>query len=399
VFADPLSPTDTNLKYGQRKAPESINEEAKIAMPVKVQSRIPITNEKRPNIPTIDSSAPMKIALPSLESAIQFLGLADEFALQPLVQPSMSKIRVPVRRFLPHTNNNNDVRRESFHLSVPDHESKIRFKRDTKTSSNSNLKSGLQSKLIEHILETLKTQSDKNSDNSSPKPLKEYQSELNAQESRYIPFDERLFDERSFITENREDNDGGDSEGDNNENISPHFNYDDLENRFPAVMPSAQRHHKHNDHNYSPDESRKSQKYGILGSGNFEIIRGGIYSDEESASNNVPNYAHENSQQSNRKSEQVHHDYAPNSESNNEDDSEPNNQFGPFNVDFFSGSPVLGFQGYDNFGATSVEKYKTPSPVRKPIKLRGQRRHIYDSHSAASNLFTITADQDLDSDS
>ena len=383
IFAEPLPELDLNMDSGQRKA----KEEVKIGIPIKVMSRIPIRHEKRQNVSPQEISNEMKMALPALESTIRFLRLADEFAhpieYGPGVQPSIAKIPIPVRRFLTH--NNERVKSESLQ--------KVRSKRESEKRLTLKVKSEKNSQLNDHFLEALQTQVDNDYDNSYtiPKHLKQYKAEkieLNTEESRYIPFDER-----SYVTESREDGDSGDSEGTNNENNSPLFNFDD----FPTALSPA-RHHKHKDNNYSPDESRKHQKYGILGSGNFEIIRGGIYSDDESASNNVPNYVQENGQNNDRKSEQASDQFTPNSENNNEDDSEQN-QFGPFNVDFFTGSPVLGFQGYDNFGATTLDKYKTQSPIRSSIKLRGQRRQFYDSHSAASNLFTITDDKDLDFDS
>lgn len=395
VFVDPLLVSDSNIKNSRRKSAEPVRDENKIAVPLRILSRIPVSNEKRPINSPVETSASMNMALPSLESAIRLFGLTDEFShpieYGPGVQPSIQKIPVSMRRFLSPINE----RQES--VAINKYESKIRSKRESEKSSAFNVKSDLQKKLIHHILESLQTNNSTHTRHTFPKVFQFNQnkeSEPNAEASRYRPFDER-----SFMTEDREDSDSdsGDSEGTNNENTSPFVNFDDIDKGFPAVLSSA-RHHKHKDQNYSPDESRKQNKYGILGSGNFEIIRGGIYSDDESASNNVPNYVHENSEQNDRKTDDVAHHYSPNRESNNEDDSE-SNRFGPFNVDFFSGSPVLGFQGYDNFGATSIDKYKAPTPQRSSIKLRGQRRHFYDSHSAASNLFTITRDKDLDSDS
>jgi hypothetical protein len=393
MFVDPLLESDSNIKNSQRKAAEPVRDENKIAIPIRRLSRIPVNNEKRPINSPIETSASMNIALPSLESAIRLLGLTNEFSYPieygPGVQPSIHKIPLSMRRFLSPTNE----RQES--VAINKYESKIRSKRESEKSSAFNVKSDIRKKLIQHILESLQTNNSTHSRHAFPKVFKFNQnkeSEPNAEASRYMPFDER-----SFMTEDREDSDNDDSEGTTNENTSPFVNFDDVDKGFPSVLSSA-RHPKHKDQNYSPDESRKQNKYGILGSGNFEIIRGGIYSDDDSASNKVPNYVHENSEQNDRKSDDVAHHYSPNRESNNEEDSE-SNRFGPFNVDFFTGSPVLGFQGYDNFGATSIDKYKAPTPQRSSIKLRGQRRHFYDSHSAASNLFTITTDKDLDFDS
>ena len=124
---------------------------------------------------------------------------------------------------------------------------------------------------------------------------------------------------------------------------------------------------------YSKEESKRIEKYSnILGSGNFEIIRGGILdkTDEEKAYK----VKSESDQAKNRK---INKKDRPN-EGDEDGDSRlgggdgvemgdddqttvkpdigeengDNDNFEPFNFDVFNTDPILGFQGYDNFDAS-----------------------------------------------
>ena len=135
---------------------------------------------------------------------------------------------------------------------------------------------------------------------------------------------------------------------------------------------------------YSKSESKKVEKLDILGSGNFEIIRGGIIDnskddkllgstkmnaetdgtkltkhkiDNKDESSNVDNSGNDDGSNVN---DEDGFDYGNNedgddlSNQNEQDGNQKNkdrsNSFEPFNFDLFGNDPILGFQGYDNFG-------------------------------------------------
>lgn len=117
-----------------------------------------------------------------------------------------------------------------------------------------------------------------------------------------------------------------------------------------------------NKNRYSKEESKKVEKYDLLGSGNFEIIRGGIldYQNDKDSSQSKKKVANDSVENKNKINEndkvQNGKDYDDTTK-DNEDDTE---NFEPFNLDLFGNDPILGFQGYDNFDSTknSIVKLK-----------------------------------------
>lgn len=135
---------------------------------------------------------------------------------------------------------------------------------------------------------------------------------------------------------------------------------------------------------YSKEESKRVEKYDILGSGNFEIIRGGILdktneekgyklkSESEGKNRKVkdkkdrterPVVAVDNAEGGNN-NEQTDDNAEGNNGTTEDEDNEPNKpdsggggaeegDFEPFNFDgLFNSEPsILGFQGYDHFDA------------------------------------------------
>lgn len=91
--------------------------------------------------------------------------------------------------------------------------------------------------------------------------------------------------------------------------------------------------------------STEKPKYGILGSGNYEIINGGIYKDLKAKNKiNQPQQAFSTSDYSKDNSkEQLNNSYSKKNNSNL-------NNFQPFS---FNDIPLLGFQGFDNFSKAS----------------------------------------------
>lgn len=174
-------------------------------------------------------------------------------------------------------------------------------------------------------------------------------------------------------TKNSESSNGTSSNNDNDllkSEASGYFAFDDedpelaslfnLDNSFDKPSPSPmktpfsltstdRRARKRRPQTYFPAATPNTkQNYGILGSGNFEIIRGGIYSDDEAKSGSDTHYAR-------GMSETV--------KSSNNDFDEYNeatvNSKAPYSTEeYFSNNPVLGFQGYDNFRAASNTQKK-----------------------------------------
>jgi len=121
---------------------------------------------------------------------------------------------------------------------------------------------------------------------------------------------------------------------------------------------------------YSKEESKKVEKYDILGSGNFEIIRGGIL--DKTKEEKGYKLKSESDQAKNRKidkkdrPEETNFDYDVGNEEdgNGETDDakskegDTNEGFEPFNFDLFGSDPMLGFQGYDNFDASKNDLTK-----------------------------------------
>ena len=396
VFADPPKEiSESNFKVMVNKPPEP-KPDLKIAIPFKMMARLPLNKE--PFGMPAGGSDSIRASLPNLEPAIRLLGLSGDLHHSNdfgAFQAALGNIPLNMRRFMGPEGD----KPEGIHSIKPISVQKVRSKRESERR---------------FVLKQYKP-------SSSSVNVNFKETEPKTGESRYIPYNERPL----FRPQERDDNESDDTEDD--ENVRPLFNFDELENRFPTALSSS-RDHKRNDDKFTSDESRNKQKYGILGSGNFEIIRGGIYADDESATNAVPNYVNENENSNNyenndsndsnndnnndnpksdkRESEQPTHNYdsgPSNTEQNSEEDNEPN-RFSPFNLDFFTGTPILGFQGYDNFDASSVDKLKAPRPpssshVRSSSKVSGQRRHFFDPYSADSNLHVIATDEDLYSDS
>ncbi|KAK8773729.1 hypothetical protein V5799_011734 [Amblyomma americanum] len=100
---------------------------------------------------------------------------------------------------------------------------------------------------------------------------------------------------------------------------------------FPAgfssyASPSRQQHSKQAygggfDYGRSTT-SAFSAGYDSLGSGNFQLIRGGVYADDQASSSHVPYYVQG-----------------------------PSNGYPAYSFDEDAGGPVLGFQGFENFGS------------------------------------------------
>ncbi|KAH9363195.1 hypothetical protein HPB48_017556 [Haemaphysalis longicornis] len=100
---------------------------------------------------------------------------------------------------------------------------------------------------------------------------------------------------------------------------------------FPAgfssyASPSRQQHAKEA-YGGSLDYGRSATSafsggYDSLGSGNFQLIRGGVYADDQASSSHVPYYVHG-----------------------------PSSSYSPYSYDEDAGGPVLGFQGFEHFGS------------------------------------------------
>lgn len=92
--------------------------------------------------------------------------------------------------------------------------------------------------------------------------------------------------------------------------------------------------------------AKPKQKYGILGSGNYEVINGGIYKDPAKPKNGQPQQAFSTS------------DYSKENSKENAGQNNSNlNNFTPFS---FSDIPLLGgFQGFDNFSKASQLSERT----------------------------------------
>lgn len=127
-------------------------------------------------------------------------------------------------------------------------------------------------------------------------------------------------------------------------NMNP---YQKMPFKSPFAMQSRAPHRKRQISAYFPStlQSHK-QSYGMLGSGNFEVIRGGIYSDDDSRSSSDSYMSHGMIERP-----------RPTSGGSEFDDYSESFTKHPFSSDeYFSNNPILGFQGYDNFKAASNRK-------------------------------------------
>ena len=126
-------------------------------------------------------------------------------------------------------------------------------------------------------------------------------------------------------------------------NMNP---YQKMPFKSPFAMQSRAPHRKRQISAYFPSTLQPhKQYYGMLGSGNFEVIRGGIYSDDDSRSSSDSYMAHDMIERPRPTSGGEFDDYSESFTKH------------PFSSDeYFSNSPILGFQGYDNFKAASNRK-------------------------------------------
>ena len=94
----------------------------------------------------------------------------------------------------------------------------------------------------------------------------------------------------------------------------------------------------------------ESKSYGILGSGNFEVIRGGIYKDSESE-NHGHNYG------SSHASHNRHHHHHSGGDDYDDASNKKFTSYSPLGEDDYTPKdPVFGFQGYDNFQLASNQE-------------------------------------------
>lgn len=115
---------------------------------------------------------------------------------------------------------------------------------------------------------------------------------------------------------------------------------------------------------YSKEESKQVEKYDILGSGNFEIIRGGIIDNEKKnvAAVNGEEEAEEEVVENGNKDGQVRRE-----------EEEDTDGFEPFNFDLFANDPILGFQGYDNFDSSKNQLTTTTTTINPKHNTAGRR--------------------------
>lgn len=114
----------------------------------------------------------------------------------------------------------------------------------------------------------------------------------------------------------------------------------------PYAMQSRSPHRKRQISAYFPN-SLQTQKhsYGMLGSGNFEVIRGGILSEDDRRSSTNSYMDH----MMMKRPRSTINDYDYNDGYNNK----PNLYS---SEEYFANNPILGFQGYENFKAASQRK-------------------------------------------
>ncbi|XP_015786412.1 uncharacterized protein DDB_G0271670 [Tetranychus urticae] len=176
--------------------------------------------------------------------------------------------------------------------------------------------------------------------------------------------------EKKNLSSNSNDTNGNDNDLLKSE-ASGYFAFDDedpelaslfnLDNSFDKPSPmktpfsltsSDRRSRKRRPQTYFPATAQTTkQNFGILGSGNFEIIRGGIYSEDEVKSGSDTHYAR-------GMSETVK---SSNSDFDDYNDGSLSSKVPYSTEEYFSNNPVLGFQGYDNFKAASNQQ-KTIGP-------------------------------------
>lgn len=206
------------------------------------------------------------------------------------------------------------------------------------------------------------------------------------QNEYYVPKNRRMMKSHS------------DDETDDESDIEPQFQRKSIAKKPPIKRSKEKRHSsrdvgklhnsstkKANRNKYSNEESKNVEKYDLLGSGNFEIIRGGIIEEEADKDGNSKKAKKGKKLLNPKKLKKVEESRPPVDQktptagvtlegeelvrrNDNEDkkadvDSEKSstppssteqtggNEFEPFDFDLFANDPLLrGFQGYDNFG-------------------------------------------------
>ena len=310
IIVDPMLDTSSSLN-GETMAKNPLTNQSPIYLKLNLKNSLPNLGQS-----AVASNGPKKENAHSLESAIRLLGLPHDETLHSKGSlSSLSTMPLSLRALLAQ---NSKRKKRSLLYGENDDFYNESIKTDLKRINKSNKSSNV---------------------------------EPTVSSSRYFPYNDNV----PFRRENSENEHNNDDDEKENDGLSKLFNFDDLSNRFAPILASQRQNNDQNSEQsyYPQNDHRKghNNKYGILGSGNFEIIRGGIYSDDESASNNVPNYV-SGMQHDERKKPKLKPHYERQRASENTNENGQRNNFGPHNDEFFSGNPVLGFQGYDNFGAS-----------------------------------------------
>lgn len=124
--------------------------------------------------------------------------------------------------------------------------------------------------------------------------------------------------------------------------------------------------------NINPTGAESAKSYGILGSGNFEVIRGGIYKESD-----LDNHQEHTQGGSNRHHHRHHHN-----QGGDDYDDASNKKYIPFDPhgedDDNSRDPVFGFQGYDNFQLASNQE--------EDLRKSDDKSHSQDDHTAAASF-------------
>lgn len=161
--------------------------------------------------------------------------------------------------------------------------------------------------------------------------------ELKAEESGFFPFDD---DDRHSI-------------GRIPSSIFDYNDYGSSRRRsYSATTSRRPRGRRPNANNnlygVGEESTHGKRTYGILGSGNFEVIRGGIFGDEDSASSDASYSRHKSTGGGEGSGGDSDYDDATNIKKYSSSY--------PSDDDFFARDPVLGFQGYDNFQLASNQE-------------------------------------------
>lgn len=153
-------------------------------------------------------------------------------------------------------------------------------------------------------------------------------------------------------------------------NLNP---YHKFPMKSPFALQSRSPNRKRQISAYFPNTLQtQKHSYDMLGSGNFEVIRGGIFNEDDRRSSSNSYMAHGMINRLRPNSED--YDY------NNEGYTKPN----PYSSEeFFANNPILGFQGYDNFRAASqrksVKALEADTTV-SPSSSSSQQVHVFVDH-------------------